>query len=127
MGDLSQNFSRWEFSCNCGCGFDTVDAMLLVVLQDLSDTYNHMPVNISGPNRCPEHNKKVGGAKDSEHMKAKAVDIKVQRMSPQVIYNYLNKKYPNTFGIGIYVNRVHIDVRKEKARWDKRSTGFNTT
>ena len=25
MGDLSENFSRSEFECKCGCGFATVD------------------------------------------------------------------------------------------------------
>ena len=35
MGDLSENFSRHEFACKCGCGNDTVDAELIRVLQSV--------------------------------------------------------------------------------------------
>lgn len=117
MEKLTNNFSRSEFACECGCGFDTVDFMLVTVLQDIRDHFN-APIKISSGNRCKEENKNTkGAAKNSEHMKGKAADIKAIGVSPSAIYSYLNEKYPSKFGIGLYYNRVHIDVRKERARW----------
>ena len=37
MGTVSKNFSRSEFACKCGCGFDAVDVDLLAGLQALRD------------------------------------------------------------------------------------------
>lgn len=117
MGDLTKNFSRVEFTCECGCGFDTVDFSLIMVLQDVAD-YFETSVIISGGNRCFEKNCVTpGAAKDSLHMDGKAADIKIKGVSPSESYNYLNEKYHSKFGIGLYYNRVHIDVRATRARW----------
>ena len=32
MGDLTKNFSRSEFACKCGCGFDDIDLVLQSVI-----------------------------------------------------------------------------------------------
>lgn len=117
MGDLSKNFSRSEFVCNCGCGFDTVDAELIMVLQDISDTFGAM-IQVSGGNRCAFRNAGTeGAAKDSLHMDGKAADFRCRGIGPAIVYNFLNDKYPNKYGIGLYPDRVHIDVRKKRARW----------
>ena len=42
MGDLSPNLSRHEMACNNGCGFDTVDARLVDVLQDVVDHFENI-------------------------------------------------------------------------------------
>lgn len=115
MGDLSKNFSRHEFACQCGCGFDTVDAELINVLQDLRDHFG--PVEISGPNRCPVHNREIGGAQGSLHQTGKAADIKIDGTDPQTVFSYLDHNNPQHYGIGLYCNRVHIDVRPHRARW----------
>lgn len=116
MGDLSKNFSRAEHSCECGCGFDTVDKELNDVLEDVREYFN-AEVTITGPNRCKKHNKAVGGAPESLHPEAKAADIKVKGVSPMVVADYLDAKYQDKYGIGRYHNRVHIDVRPTRARW----------
>lgn len=122
MGDLTKNFSRFEFACKCGCGFDTVDFLLVIVLQDVADHFGKR-VLISGGNRCFQRNLDTpGAARDSEHVKGKAADIKVEDTAPKKVYDYLNKKYPNKFGIGLYSNRTHIDVREYRARWDSTKT-----
>lgn len=119
MGDLTKNFSRHEFACECGCGFDTVDYMLLIILQDLADHFGQ-PVAISGGNRCFTHNLATKGARrKSTHMEAKAADIKVEDTNPLLVYNYLTHKYPNSLGLGLYWNRVHVDSRDKAARWKK--------
>jgi len=121
MGDISKNFDRVEHTCQCGCGFDTVDVELNHILQnDLRDYYNKK-VFISGGNRCPVWNEYIGGSEDSWHMEARAGDVKVQGVSPLAVYMYLDKKYPDKYGLGLYENFVHIDTRPTRARWDERS------
>lgn len=119
MGDLSENFSRKEFACHCGCGMDTVDSELITVLQDLRDEFGR-PIKILSGNRCPLRNIEVKGSRHSQHMKSKAADIILDGISQEEVYFYLTGRYPTKYGIGIYREWVHIDVRADKARWDER-------
>ena len=119
MGDLTRNLSRHEFACRCRCGFDTVDYELVIVIQDVCDHFKQS-VTISGPNRCPQHNKDEGGSEKSEHVNAKAADIKIRNTHPDLVADYLEKKYSDKYGVGRYNGRTHIDVRPAKARWDMR-------
>lgn len=117
MGDLSKDFSRHEFACKCGCGFDTVDAELLNVLQDIRDHFGR-PIIISSACRCDKHNKKVGGSDDSQHKLGRAADINVKRMPPESVQRYLEGKYTGAYGIGRYSTFTHIDTRSNgPARW----------
>jgi uncharacterized protein YcbK (DUF882 family) len=68
--------------------------------------------------RTPTHNKNVGGSTNSQHMYALAADFHVVGVAPKTVYDYLNKKYPNKYGIGLYSWGVHVDTRKEKSRWN---------
>lgn len=117
MGDLSKDFSRHEFACKCGCGFDTVDAETLQVLQDLRDWFKK-PITINSGCRCSDYNTKIGGSKRSQHMFGRAADISVYGIDPAHIYAYLDKKYEGKYGIGKYNTFTHIDTRTDgPARW----------
>lgn len=113
---ISENFSRSEFACKCGCGFDTVDVELITVLERLRK-YAGAPIVINSGCRCAKHNKAEGGADGSLHLQGKAADIVVKGMKPSGVARVMNEWYPNTYGIGEYSNRVHIDVRVVPARW----------
>ena len=129
MGDLSAHFSRWEFSCKCGCGFDPVDHELILVLEDLHDHYdNKHSITVNSGNRCVTHNETVQKkynknyvpfSSKTTHKESKAGDIEVKGIPAENVADYLEKKYPNKYGIGRYKNRTHVDVRKLKARWGK--------
>lgn len=117
MTKLSNNFSRSEFKCNCGeCDYDTVDAELVEVLQDVRDKYA-ASVTVTSGNRCAEYNKKIGGSEKSYHVRGRAADIVVKGISPDEIYQYLDWKYPDKFGLGKYDDFTHIDTRTGKGRW----------
>lgn len=113
---LSKHFKRKEFACQCGCGFDTVDALLIAVLEDIRKHFGQYVIILSGC-RCKRHNQDVGGREFSFHLKAKAADFCVAHVPAPLVYSYLDQKYPHTFGLGRYEDRVHLDVRQEKARW----------
>lgn len=120
MGDISQHFDRKEFACRCGCGFDTVDAELVTVLEDLRIRLRGRPIRVNSGCRCVRHNAKVGGVENSVHRTGKAADIVVQGLDADTVADCLEELYPDKYGIGRYPNFVHIDVRPVKARWNKR-------
>ncbi len=119
MGDISKNFSRKEFVCKCGCGFDTVDAELITVLEDVRAKFYGERVFISSGSRCRKHNNNVRGSASSQHLLGKAADIVIMKIPAYLVADYLEEKYPDKYGIGRYRGFTHIDVRGEKARWSQ--------
>jgi hypothetical protein len=45
MGDLSAHFSRSEFACKCGCGFDDVKPDLIEALEALRAILNALSIS----------------------------------------------------------------------------------
>ena len=116
---LSKHFSSEEFACKCGCGYDNMSPKLIQVLEELREVYN-APITINSGCRCEKWNIHEKGTKDSQHLLGTAADIVVKGVSPYKIYQYLNSKYKNKYGIGLYSTWVHIDVREgNAARWSK--------
>lgn len=111
------HFTRQEFACKCGCGFDAVDAELVEVLEQLRANFNGQPVTITSACRCDKHNRHVGGASGSIHKLGKAADIQVAGIKPVQVGDYLEQKYSGRYGIGRYRSFTHIDVRSGPARW----------
>jgi len=116
MDKISNHFSRREFACKCKCGFDTVDAELISILEDVREHFG-LPVRINSACRCKLHNNNVGGTKSSQHLTGKAADITVDDTPSDDVYNYLALAYPERYGIGRYNSFTHTDSRKNKARW----------
>ena len=125
MSKLSKNFSRSEFACKCGCGFDDVDPNLILALQKLRDWWR-LPVTINSGCRCHAHNEAVQKQADpdyvansskSQHLRGTAADIVVAGISPPEISRHLDITYPDNYGIGAYNTFTHFDVRRTKGRW----------
>jgi len=112
---LSEYFTRKEFECKCGCGFDTVDCELLEVLNKIREHFG--PVVINSACRCQSHNKSVGGRLDSFHLIGRAADITVKEATPDEVYTFLSTQYPNHFGVICYNTFVHVDSRGSKYRF----------
>lgn len=115
MGDISENFSRVELACKCGCGQDTVDAELLAMMQDLRNAFGSIVV--SSGNRCTEYNKQIGGADNSQHLRGRAADLHFTGVKLDDVAGYINEYYPET-GMGVYGSFIHLDSRNYKARWN---------
>jgi uncharacterized protein YcbK (DUF882 family) len=96
---------------------------LLQNLQIIRDHFQRPIVIISGY-RSPERNAAVGGADKSQHLEAKAADIKIAGIPTEEIYNRIDKLISQgkikQGGLGKYVKSgfVHYDVRGTKARWE---------
>jgi uncharacterized protein YcbK (DUF882 family) len=127
MAKLTNNFTLQEF--NSKCGRDIPNNVLPNIiqlaknLQVLRDAVGKS-ITITSGYRSPQHNKKIGGAKDSQHVKGMAADIKVAGMTPKevalVIEGLIESGKMKQGGIGIYPSWVHYDIffgGKNKRRW----------
>jgi uncharacterized protein YcbK (DUF882 family) len=121
---LSKNFTLDEFKSADGAEFpaDVVNNLrqLAKNLQVIRDHFQK-PIKINSGWRSPEHNKKVGGVSNSQHVKGKAADIVITGVTPGQLAAELEKlieaKKISQGGIGVYPNFVHYDIRGKKARW----------
>jgi len=124
MAKLTNNFSLQEF--NSKCGRDMPNKVMINIielaknLQVLRDAVAK-PITITSGYRSPEHNAKVKGAKNSQHIFGTAADIKVQGMTPKevalVIETLIKEGKMKEGGIGVYNSWVHYDIRGVRARW----------
>ena len=112
--NVAKNFKLREFECKDGSHLVKVDSKLVDKLQKLRDRLGK-PVIITSGYRTAAHNKKVGGAPKSQHLYGTAVDIKVNGMTPKQILPHAEAV--GFTGIGLYSGHIHVDVRKNKARW----------
>lgn len=70
---------------------------------------------INSGSRTPEHNKEVGGAKGSLHLKGMAADIVVKGMPAPEVQAFL-KNWSGGMGRG--ATYTHLDIRDKPDRWD---------
>lgn len=69
MGDLSKNFSTYEFRCNCGCGICNVSKLFLSQLQAARDIAG-ISFSINSGCRCPKYNASpaINSKANSDHV-----------------------------------------------------------
>lgn len=122
---LTNNFSRQEFDCKDGT---IVPAKYLSNVKELADNlqvlrdYLNVPVSVTGSGyRTIVHNKKIGGAKNSQHLTASGADINADSYNPKQLAEAIEllilKGKMKQGGIGVYNEFVHYDIRGTKARW----------
>jgi len=124
MAKLTKNFSLEEFKCKDGS--DIPNNVLSNItelaknLQVLRDALNKS-ISITSGYRSPKYNAKIGGVKNSQHVKGTASDIQIKGMTPKevalVIEGLIASGKMKQGGIGIYPSWVHYDIRGVKARW----------
>lgn len=120
---LSENFRVREFRCKDGSNTIFVDTDLVTLLQHIRDHFNRA-VTITSGYRTVAHNKAVGGSPKSQHLYGMAADIQVTDTPPEFVAQYTETLLSGRGGIGLYPKKagrakgwVHVDVRKNKARW----------
>jgi uncharacterized protein YcbK (DUF882 family) len=124
MGDLTRNFSLKEFACKNGVW---VPDMYTENVQKLAENlqmlayFINVPIYINSGYRTLEYNKKIGGAENSQHLYAKAVDIRVTSINSTclhtIIEGLIRVGKMKQGGLGLYNSFVHYDIRDIKARW----------
>lgn len=117
---LTENFSSSEMDCKCtnaSCKTTLIDLKHMEILQAMRNVFG--PLKITSGFRCKEHNKAVGGSKNSQHLLGVATDIKVTTKLPQEAFAMLADNLFNA--VGRYSTFTHVDSREgKKASWDFR-------
>ena len=69
------------------------------------------PLVINSAYRCPEHNRNVGGAKNSQHLWGNAFDISTRGMSELERLELMDAAKEAGFtGFGFYNTFLHVDI-----------------
>ena len=64
--------------------------------------------------RCPKHNKEVGGAVYSQHLKGLAADIRTVGWSSNNKWEFIRLAMDMEFtGVGIGADFIHLDIRED--------------
>jgi uncharacterized protein YcbK (DUF882 family) len=121
---LTQNFNLNEFASKDGADMppEVFKNVVLVAknLQVLRD-FVGQPIKVNSGYRSPAHNKSIGGASRSQHVKGKAADIVIKGHKPQVvaeiIIELIKAGKMSQGGIGVYNTFTHYDIRGTAARW----------
>ena len=127
---MKQNkyFKESEFKCKCGkCELpqNVPSDELINLLVEIREFFGNK-VLINSGYRCKTHNKKVGGATNSQHTIGSAVDFRVEGVDTQIVFHHCIKMYGDRpLGIAVKINKdnpmggfVHLDTRGKKARWE---------
>lgn len=140
---LTRNLQLYEV--NTGkASLIKIHPLLIVVFRMLRDDIGR-PLTINSGYRDRKYNKQEGGGSKSQHMEGTAIDIsahnidggvpalnrkceeaieKIRSQGDVLVVGYLGQYLANFVdydiygGIGVYNSFVHIDVRKDKARWN---------
>lgn len=113
---LTTHFNLDELKCRCGhCHLspDLIHNLLLVAqaLEKIRKAFDK-PIHVNCGYRCPSHNAAIGGAKESQHLRALAADITIEGETPQDVA-CVACTISEIGGIGKYPsqNFTHIDLR----------------
>ena len=145
MGDLTKNLSVSEFACDCNYSdCPAKEAAHMPLVMAIQDAVNYFTVKKNAPvivtitdgNRCFKNNVDIqmkwsGKTREqaekskSKHLNYIAADHRLlvkkdgkwEIIPPKELFDYYDSKYPNSHGVGLYNNRVHLDTRGNRARW----------
>lgn len=123
---LTENFTREEFDSKDG---QIVPQELLGNVRALAQNLEiirkelgNRKIYINSGYRSFTHNLKIGGVPNSQHRLGKAADFVVQGMSPNQVYQVLERLIQQgrikEGGLGLYDNFVHYDIRGKRSRWN---------
>lgn len=119
ISELVYSDTAAKYNINNMPDINSLDNMLDLIaycLQPIRDKLKK-PMIITSGYRCPEVNKIVGGATNSQHLRGQAVDFKVNGMTPaQLVFqiSVMGIEYDQL--INEYDKWVHISFNKGKNR-----------
>jgi len=121
---LTSNFELSEFASKDGSTtpLDVIENLkeLASNLQVIRDTIK-APIRINSGYRSPAHNKRIGGATNSFHVKGIAADIVIDGYTPEEVFATLEILMRSgkikKGGLKKYRTFVHYDTRGVIKRW----------
>lgn len=110
---LTRYFNTSEFDSPDEIGSGKNISLLLVSKLTFMRSLYGFPIQITSGYRTKAHNKKVGGKKDSSHLKGLAADIYCTKSFDRFILIQLAFKAGFT-RIGIHQKFIHLDIDQTK-------------
>lgn len=119
---MSEHFKPSEFASKDGQPSpwpEVVDPGLYLLLEEIRADFGKA-IYINSGYRSPDHNRKVGGAANSYHVKGQAADIRPRRgkdfeMELRRLKLIANRRCKG--GVGFYPSFVHVDLGPQR-RWN---------
>lgn len=119
------DFHPKEIACR-GTGRVAFNFEAMDKLQALRKLRNR-PLILNSAYRSPEHNKAVGGAPNSEHLRAEAFDVSMSNHDPTEYEQDARKVGFRGFGFYVRQNFIHADIGRARewgVRFPKTVTGL---
>lgn len=121
---LTRHFKITEFNCSCGCDMPADVrrniGLLALRLERIRAVYGS-PVIIHSGYRCTEYNKRIGGARNSQHIKGIAADFSIAGFSATSVSGTVRHLIAigeiKKGGVGQYPTFTHYDMRGYIANW----------
>lgn len=116
---LSDNFTKKEFMCKCGCNsLIHINFKLLIGLEKLRTLINK-PIHINSGYRCKNHHSEIKKSKTGQHTLGNAADIKLPEGMSMKQFHDAVLTIEEFKGIGIPTNSnyIHVDCRTNPAKW----------
>ena len=99
-----------------GAGYKKIDPVVLGKFLRVCEQTGQSYVINSGY-RNPEKNKSVGGAKMSQHMTGKAIDVQVKGSYEERAEFVVAATRAGFNAIGVYSSFIHLDIRDYRVSW----------
>ena len=119
MSHDTKNFKVSEFTCHCGCGLNNAEQTMIDMCQKIRDKLG-VPVNVNSACRCPKHNAKVGGVRNSQHLNGVAADLSCSlgavKMFDTVKAMYANGELPELRYCIRYKTFIHVDCGRVRGQ-----------
>lgn len=111
---ISAHFNSNEFACKDGSALILIDTDFVKSELEIIREYFNKPMIINSGFRTDSYNKKVGGAKNSYHIKGRAFDVHIDNVAPMAIAEYAERI--GIKGIIVYPKQgfTHLDSRESK-------------
>ena len=119
MRGPSQHLSWSELACKDGTPYplqwrSTRAVTLASAFERVRLEMGDSPLVVLSAYRTPEHNRRIGGAKRSQHIEGRALDLRPPRgMVTLAFFRQVREIVADTDirGLGLYPTFLHIDIR----------------
>lgn len=123
---LSEHLKRTEVQCHCGCGFADMKPGMVHLFERIRALCcqikgRDVPIIVNSGCRCREHNKAIGGAKNSQHVRGNALDLRCPDGFTIDAFAGVCDTLNQTGAVIVYRKRnfIHVDDRGTKVRSEK--------
>jgi len=117
MKKLSKNISWSELKCKDGTPYpekwEDRGRRLAELFEDIRNLTGNFPIEVYSAYRTEEWNRKIKGARNSQHKLGRALDLHHSVLTNNEFYEIIwtNREELRIRGLGRYKTFIHVDIR----------------